>query len=97
MHIYIVFAHPNRESFTGRVLDSFCHGLEEAGHSIQIADLYEMGFKSEMDILEFIRETTMNANAPIPEDVKMNQPSAEGKLPPEPFFPATFREAGLYD
>ena len=73
MHVYIVFAHPSKASFTGQVLDSFCRGLKEAGHSFEVGDLYKMNFQSDMDISQFKRETAMDADAPIPEDVKREQ------------------------
>ena len=42
MHVYIVFAHPTKRSFTGDVLVEFCCGLGDGGHSYQIGDLYEI-------------------------------------------------------
>jgi len=31
MHVYIIFAHPSRESFGQAVLEAFARGLEEGG------------------------------------------------------------------
>lgn len=45
MRILVVFAHPKRNSFTGRILDSFVAGLEQAGHVAEVADLYSEGFQ----------------------------------------------------
>jgi putative NADPH-quinone reductase len=45
MRVLVVFAHPKRDSFTGRLLDSFAQGLEEAGHDVEIADLYGERFQ----------------------------------------------------
>jgi NAD(P)H dehydrogenase (quinone) len=45
VRILVVFAHPKRDSFTGRILDSFVAGLEQAGHVAEIADLYSEGFQ----------------------------------------------------
>ncbi len=73
MHVYIVFAHPSKKSFTGEVLDSFIRGLDEAGHDYQIGDLYGMDFKSEMDLEQYERETGMDPGAPVPEDVLREQ------------------------
>ena len=47
MHIYIVFAHPTKRSFTGDVLIEFCRGLDDGDHSYEIGDLYEMDFRTE--------------------------------------------------
>ena len=60
MHIYVIFAHPSKESFTFKVLEAFTRGLEEAGHTIEIGDLYQMNFKSDMDLIEYNRETGLD-------------------------------------
>jgi len=73
MHIHIVFAHPSRKSFSRSVLDAFTRGLEEAGHSYEIADLYEMGFQSEMDEAQYFRETSGDPDLPVPRDVEAEQ------------------------
>jgi NAD(P)H dehydrogenase (quinone) len=73
MHAYIVFAHPTRRSFTGAVLDAFCRGLEEAGHTFEVGDLYAMGFRSDMSLAEYERETNVygnRAHTPLPADVR---------------------------
>lgn len=44
MKILAVLAHPNRESFTGALMDEFVTSAESAGHSVTIADLYREGF-----------------------------------------------------
>jgi NAD(P)H dehydrogenase (quinone) len=76
MHVYIVYAHPSRKSFTWKVLQEFIRGLGEAGHDYELGDLYEMGFQSDMDIGQYERETGGDPGAPVPEDVKLEQ----GKL-----------------
>lgn len=73
MHIYIVLAHPSRKSFSRSVLDAFTRGLEEAGHSYEVADLYEMGFPSEMDEAQYLRETSGDPDLPVPADVEGEQ------------------------
>ena len=40
MRVLAVFAHPERQSFCGAVLDRFTAGLKEAGHEVEVADLY---------------------------------------------------------
>ena len=69
MKIYVIFAHPSRQSFTREVLDEFLRGLQEAGHSIEIGDLYQMNFKSDMDLQQYTRETGTDPDAPLPADV----------------------------
>lgn len=73
MHVYIVFAHPNEDSFNRDVLDMFTEGLTEAGHSYEIGDLYRMNFKSEMDKDQYNREVGLDPDAPIPDDVITEQ------------------------
>ena len=48
MRVLVVFDHPRRTSFCGGVLDELVSGLEEAGHRIEIADLYREGFDPRM-------------------------------------------------
>ncbi len=73
MHVYIVFAHPAKASFCREVLDAFARGLRDAGHSFEIGDLYEMGFISEMDAAEYRREVGLDPEAPVPDDVRLEQ------------------------
>jgi NAD(P)H dehydrogenase (quinone) len=73
VHVYIVYAHPSRESFTWRVLQSFIRGLEEAGHEYELGDLYGMGFQTDMDLGQYERETGGDPDAPLPGDVIAEQ------------------------
>lgn len=73
MHVYIIFAHPSKESFSSSVLAEFVRGLEDAGHSYEIGDLYRMGFKSEMDTDQYRREVAGDPDAPVPDDVRVEQ------------------------
>lgn len=69
MKILAVFCHPMRDSFTGKILDNFVRGAEEAGHNVEIADLYGEGFQpimQEADFAQFYDE-------PLPEDVLKEQ------------------------
>lgn len=73
MRVYIVFAHPSHDSFTWQVLQAFISGLEEAGHEYELGDLYEMGFRSDMDLEQYERETGLDPDAPVPGDVRAEQ------------------------
>ncbi len=44
MKILIVYAHPERKSFCHAVLEQFIKGLDDAGHSHELVDLYDIGF-----------------------------------------------------
>ena len=73
MHAYVVFAHPTRRSFTGAVLQELCRGLDEAGHSFEVGDLYAMDFRADMTLAEYERETNVHgdrARSPLPADVR---------------------------
>lgn len=73
MHVYIVFAHPSRDSFNQDVLDTFIQGLTEAGHTYEVGDLYRMNFQPLMDEGQYHREVGLDPLAPVPEDVAAEQ------------------------
>jgi NAD(P)H dehydrogenase (quinone) len=73
MHIYIVYCHPSSKSFTFSVLESFISGLQEAGHTYEIGDLYGMDFKTDMDLEQYDRETSLEPCLPVPADVSVEQ------------------------
>jgi NAD(P)H dehydrogenase (quinone) len=73
MHVYILFAHPSRESFNRAVLDCFTQGLQDAGHSYEIGDLYRMGFEANMDLDQYQREVGLDPAVPVSEDVRAEQ------------------------
>lgn len=73
MHIYIVFAHPSKKSFTYAVLQSFIAGLRETAHTFEVGDLYEMDFRTDMDLAQYERETSFDPALPIPSDVAAEQ------------------------
>ncbi len=73
MHVYILFAHPSKASFSHKVLEAFTRGLKDAGHSYVIGDLYQMGFNCELDAAQYKRETGTDYEAPVPPDVRAEQ------------------------
>ena len=73
MHVFIVYAHPSEDSFTRQARDSFIAGLESAGHSYTISDLYRMNFKTDMDEAEYLREAYYRREMPVPADVIAEQ------------------------
>src|SRR5512135_2981423 len=44
MRVLIVFAHPSPKSFCRAILQQFTKGLEEAGHTYEVVDLYAIRF-----------------------------------------------------
>lgn len=53
MNVLIVFAHPEPQSLNGALLRCAVRQLEAAGHSVQVSDLYAMGFKATLDAEDF--------------------------------------------
>ena len=78
MNVLIVFAHPNRHSFNGRLLDHAVQTLSDEGHEVRVSDLYAMGFKAVADIHDFTNVGDESAF-----DVQKEQARAyrEGNLP----------------
>ncbi|MCL2483596.1 MAG: NAD(P)H-dependent oxidoreductase [Propionibacteriaceae bacterium] len=77
MHVHIVFAHPSHESFTGRLLDTLVRGLDDAGHTHTISDLYAMNFNPVLDGEGYLRESRLMADVPVPADVADEQAKLE--------------------
>jgi len=73
MKLFIVYAHPSEDSFTYHVKNSFIKGLEVAGHSYILSDLYKMGFNTDMSEGEYLRESNYRADLPISDDVLAEQ------------------------
>jgi NAD(P)H dehydrogenase (quinone) len=73
MQVFIVYAHPSEDSFTRRMKDSFIRGLESAGRSYIVSDLYKMQFKTDISEAEYLREGYYRREAPVPDDVAAEQ------------------------
>jgi NAD(P)H dehydrogenase (quinone) len=53
MKVAVIFAHPERRSFNGSLLDFTIQRLERAGHTVQVSDLYAMNWKPSLDASDF--------------------------------------------
>ncbi|WP_438431494.1 NAD(P)H-dependent oxidoreductase [Gorillibacterium sp. sgz500922] len=73
MNVMIVYAHPSEDSFTRHVRDSFLRGLEDAGHTWELSDLYQMNFITDMSEAEYLREAYYRMDLEVPEDVRREQ------------------------
>jgi NAD(P)H dehydrogenase (quinone) len=73
MKVFIVYCHPSEDSFTREVRDAFIAGLESAGHSHVLSDLYKMNFLSDMSEDEYRREAHYRRELPVHEDVRAEQ------------------------
>jgi len=73
LRVHVVYAHPSHRSFTHAVLEAFLAGLREAGHEVDLHDLYADGWRSDMDAAQYARETGGDPDAPVPADVAREQ------------------------
>lgn len=73
MNVFIVYAHPSRDSFTSHVKNTFIKGLTDAGHTYVLSDLYQMKFNADMSEEEYLRESNLRTDLPVPEDVLSEQ------------------------
>ncbi len=73
MKVFVVFCHPDEESFTHNVYEKFVEGLKRSGHEILVSDLYKMNLKTDLSKEEYIRETNYRADSPVAEDVLIEQ------------------------
>lgn len=73
MHVFIVYCHPGKDSFTKVVCNEFIKGLEDSGHTYEISDLYEMGFSSDLTEAEYYRESNYRMDLPVSDDVAQEQ------------------------
>lgn len=53
MKVFIVFAHPERHSLNGSILDAAVSELESQGHTVKVSDLYRMNWKTNVDRDDF--------------------------------------------
>jgi NAD(P)H dehydrogenase (quinone) len=53
MNVLLVFAHPEPRSLNGALRDVAVAELKAQGHEVRVSDLYEQGWKSEIDRADF--------------------------------------------
>lgn len=73
MNVLVVYCHPSKNSFTHTVKESFVKGLEDAGHTYEISDLYAEKFNPVMSEDEYIREGFYRSGDSVAEDVIREQ------------------------
>lgn len=69
MKIHVVYCHPDKNSFTHAVKESFVRGLADGGHTYVISDLYDMKFNPVFSESEYKREAFYLTEPPVPSDV----------------------------
>lgn len=52
MNILIVYAHPEPKSLNGSLKDFAVQHLQNAGHTVQVSDLYAMNWKPQVDAMD---------------------------------------------
>jgi NAD(P)H dehydrogenase (quinone) len=73
MHVFIVYCHPSPVSFTHSLLQMFIRGLQEAGHTYEVSDLYKMNYRPDMNEAEYFRESGRDSGRSVPGDVRREQ------------------------
>lgn len=53
LHVLVVFAHQERKSFNGALLQKAEQVLKTCGHSVAVSDLYQMNFEPRATIRDF--------------------------------------------
>ncbi|WP_316633384.1 NAD(P)H-dependent oxidoreductase [uncultured Flavobacterium sp.] len=77
MNILIVYSHPSKKSYTFQVLERLKWFLKKQNWNIEVSDLYEMNFQSDMSEEEYEREGFVKTDLPIPADVLIEQEKIE--------------------
>lgn len=77
MKVMVVYCHPSHNSFTYQVKEHFVKGLKDAGHQVEVADLYRDEFQSDITENEYLREAFYDESKDIPEDVVKYQKMIE--------------------
>lgn len=77
MNVFIVYAHPSTKSFTYQVLEQLMEGLKVEKHHVEVSDLYQMNFQSDMTSEEYEREGYANFDLPLSLDVKLEHQKIE--------------------
>ena len=78
MHALIVFAHPEPRSFNGRLRDVAVSTLTEAGHTVEVSDLYGEGFDPAERGAHYQPRTAPEAFSPL---VEQRDAWRQGTLP----------------
>ncbi|CAM3889824.1 NAD(P)H-dependent oxidoreductase [Alicyclobacillus pomorum] len=55
MNVLVVYAHPNPQSFNAAILRQVERGLQEAGHTFTVVDLYKDNFNPVLVVNETFR------------------------------------------
>ena len=67
--ILVVYAHPNPESYNSAIKDQVIAALKEAGHQVNVLDLYQENFEARMDHTERLRYMADNNTDGLEQEV----------------------------
>ena len=73
MNVLTVYAHPNPKSFCHAILQQFTKGLEEAGHTSEVVDLYAIRFDPVFRMQDFASYVHESMPLEILEDMNLKQ------------------------
>jgi NAD(P)H dehydrogenase (quinone) len=73
MRVLTVYAHPNPKSFCHAILQQFTKGLEDAGHSSEVVDLYAIRFDPVFRIRDFASYVHESMPQEILEETNLKQ------------------------
>jgi NAD(P)H dehydrogenase (quinone) len=77
MNVFIVFAHPSKQSYTYRILEELKNTLLQKNFSVEVSDLYAMNFRCDMTEHEYNRESLNQYDLPIPPDIQREHKKIE--------------------
>ena len=69
MNILIVYSHPGKKSYTFQVLEHLKCEIAKQNWNLEISDLYELNFQSDMSEAEYEREGFAKTELPISPDI----------------------------
>ena len=73
MRVLTVYAHPNPKSFCHAILQQFTKGLEDAGHTSEVVDLYAVRFDPVFRIRDFASYVHESMPLDILEEMNLKQ------------------------
>ncbi len=73
MRVLTVYAHPSPRSFCHAVLERFTTGLEEAGHTSEVVDLYAIDFDPVFRVQDFASYVHESIPADILEEMNLKE------------------------
>jgi NAD(P)H dehydrogenase (quinone) len=73
MKVLTVYAHPNPKSFCHAVLEQFALGLKEAGHTLEVLDLYDIHFNPVFSIRDYAGYVHESMPLEVLEGMKLKQ------------------------